>query len=70
MLFLIPFPFSGRVTDVTRKAHGVTQDRFTYGYSVIPREILSGRDIVATVQTEMGKIPQAPGPAIAARRDM
>lgn len=37
-------------------------DSFTYGYSVIPREIMSGRDIVATVQTEMGQIPQAPGP--------
>lgn len=31
---------------------------FTYGYSVIPKEILSGVDLVHTV----GKIPQAPGP--------
>lgn len=31
---------------------------FTYGYSVIPKEILTGVDLVHTV----GKIPQAPGP--------
>lgn len=31
---------------------------FTYGYSVIPREILTGVDLVHKV----GKIPQAPGP--------
>lgn len=31
---------------------------FTYGYSVIPQEILSGIDLVKTVN----KIPQAPGP--------
>lgn len=38
-------------------------DRFTYGYSVIPREITSGHDIVATVMTAQGAIPQAPGPS-------
>jgi len=32
--------------------------QFTYGYSVIPREILSGVDLVHKV----GQIPQAPGP--------
>ena len=36
---------------------------FTYGYSVIPAEILSGRDIASAVQTAGGAIPQAPGPA-------
>ena len=33
-------------------------DAFTYGYSVIPAEILSGRDFVGNI----GAIPQAPGP--------
>jgi membrane associated rhomboid family serine protease len=32
--------------------------QFTYGFSVIPREILSGVDLVHQV----GRIPQAPGP--------
>lgn len=38
-------------------------DQFTYGYSVIPREITTGRDIIATVSTELGRIPEAPGPS-------
>lgn len=38
-------------------------DAFTYGYSVIPAEILSGRDIVQNVATRGGTIPQAPGPS-------
>ena len=41
---------------------GGANDRFTYGFSVIPREILSGRDIVGNVQTAEGIIPQATGP--------
>ena len=36
---------------------------FTYGYSVVPAEILSGRDIVSSIATRGGIIPQAPGPA-------
>jgi membrane associated rhomboid family serine protease len=42
---------------------GGANDRFTYGFSVIPREILSGRDLVDVVRTEIGNIPQAPGPS-------
>ena len=41
---------------------GGANDRFTYGYSVIPREILSGRDLVEPVRTAIGVIPQQPGP--------
>ncbi|MBV9868140.1 MAG: rhomboid family intramembrane serine protease [Abitibacteriaceae bacterium] len=40
-------------------------DQFTYGYSVIPYEIISGRDIVTPIQTGFGShnvIPEAPGP--------
>ena len=37
-------------------------DAFTYGYSVVPAEILSGRDLVNTIATRGGQIPQAPGP--------
>lgn len=37
-------------------------DAFTYGYSVIPREIMTGHDIVNSVPTSGGVIPQAPGP--------
>ncbi len=47
-------------------------DRFTYGYSVVPAEITSGRDLTAnehvavtdnvTGQTQTVDIPQAPGP--------
>ncbi len=37
-------------------------DAFTYGYSVVPAEILSGRDLVGAYQTSGGAIPQAPGP--------
>src|SRR5438552_4173645 len=36
---------------------------FTYGYSVIPREITTGIDIVRNVQTPIGVIPEAPGPS-------
>ena len=38
---------------------------FTYSYSVVPYEILSGRDIVAPIYVRAlgGAIPQAPGPA-------
>ena len=38
-------------------------DAFTYGYSVVPAEILSGRDLVNPVQVGGGLIPQAPGPS-------
>ena len=38
-------------------------DAFTYGYSVVPAEILSGRDLVQTLQIGRSQIPQAPGPA-------
>ena len=38
-------------------------DAFTYGYSVVPAEILSGRDLVQNVGTRGGVIPQAPGPS-------
>ncbi len=38
-------------------------DAFTYGYSVIPAEILSGRELVNTLQIGNSQIPQAPGPA-------
>lgn len=38
------------------------RDAFTYGYSVIPAEILSGQDIVRGIQTRGGIIPQTPGP--------
>ena len=38
-------------------------DAFTYGYSVVPAEILSGRDLVQNVATRGGVIPQAPGPS-------
>ena len=38
-------------------------DAFTYGYSVIPAEILSGRDLVQTLQIGRNQIPQAPGPS-------
>lgn len=42
---------------------GGSNDHFTYGFSVIPREILTGRDIMSAVRTEIGVIPQAPGPS-------
>lgn len=38
-------------------------DAFTYGYSVIPVEILRGVDIVRPIVTRAGVIPQAPGPS-------
>lgn len=41
----------------------VPNEAFTYGYSVVPAEILSGRDLVRPVATGAGLIPQAPGPA-------
>ncbi len=37
-------------------------DTFTYGYSVIPAEILRNGDIVSPIATSGGAIPQAPGP--------
>src|SRR5258708_5402390 len=41
-------------------------DRFTYGYSMIPAEIVTGRDMVHPVVYSLGGhatvIPQAPGP--------
>ena len=37
-------------------------DAFTYGFSVIPREITSGQDLVKGIPTPYGVIPQAPGP--------
>jgi membrane associated rhomboid family serine protease len=41
---------------------GGMNDAFTYGYSVIPQEILRGKDYTMPVTTEIGRIPQAPGP--------
>ncbi|RYG61215.1 rhomboid family intramembrane serine protease, partial [bacterium] len=38
------------------------RDAFTYGYSVIPAEILSGRDLVGGVKAGNNIIPQTPGP--------
>jgi membrane associated rhomboid family serine protease len=42
-------------------------NQFTYGYSTIPAEIISGRDIVANQQVTIGGvqylIPEAPGPS-------
>ncbi len=40
----------------------LSSDRFTYGYSVIPYEIMRGGDLVNEVQTAQGRFPQAPGP--------
>lgn len=37
--------------------------QFTYGYAVIPREILHGVDLTHSVHTSAGNIPQAPGPS-------
>jgi membrane associated rhomboid family serine protease len=41
-------------------------DAFTYGYSTVPREITTGRDIVrpqaAVIDGERVEIPEAPGP--------
>ncbi len=37
-------------------------DAFTYGYAVIPAEILRGGDLVRPIATGAGVIPQAPGP--------
>ena len=37
-------------------------DAFTYGYSVIPAEILSGRDLTQAIAVGQSAIPQAPGP--------
>lgn len=37
-------------------------DAFTYAFSVVPREITTGVDIARPVATELGTIPQAPGP--------
>ncbi len=37
-------------------------DAFTYGYSVIPAEILSGRDFTEAIPIGRSQIPQAPGP--------
>lgn len=38
-------------------------DAFTYGYAVIPAEILQNGDLVRPVRTAAGLIPQAPGPS-------
>ncbi len=38
-------------------------DAFTYGYAVIPLEILRGGDLVRPVATSVGVVPQAPGPS-------
>jgi membrane associated rhomboid family serine protease len=40
-----------------------SSDAFTYGFSVVPREITSGRDLVGGIATQHGMIPQAPGPS-------
>ena len=37
-------------------------DAFTYGFSVIPKEITSGRDLTQTILVRGGEVPQAPGP--------
>ena len=37
-------------------------DAFTYGFSVIPQEIMRNTDIINSVQVQGGVIPQAPGP--------
>ena len=43
-----------------------TNEAFTYGYSVIPFELLNGRDLITTqqliIEGEAIPIPQAPGP--------
>jgi membrane associated rhomboid family serine protease len=36
---------------------------FTYGFAVIPAEILSGKDYVRGIQVGNGILPQAPGPS-------
>ena len=36
---------------------------FTYAYSVVPAEILSGRDLLRSIQVGSAVIPQAPGPS-------
>src|SRR5690606_17824879 len=40
---------------------------FTYGWSVVPRELVTGEDLVGTVPVQVGgetfPIPQAPGPS-------
>jgi membrane associated rhomboid family serine protease len=42
-------------------------DAFTYGYSAIPAEIISGRDLIGPVRVQTGSgsvlIPEAPGPS-------
>ena len=43
-------------------------DAFTYGYSAVPTEILTGRDLVGATRVDAGAggsvlIPQAPGPS-------
>ena len=38
-----------------------SNDGFTYGYSVVPREILAGRDLVGPAG-QFGPVPQFPGP--------
>ena len=38
-------------------------DRFTYGFAVIPAEILSGVDLIRNVSVPGGQIPQTPGPS-------
>ena len=44
-----------------------SDDAFTYGYSVIPHEIITGEDLTGPVTRELGgeqvTIPHAPGPA-------
>jgi membrane associated rhomboid family serine protease len=37
-------------------------DAFTYAYSVVPREITTGRDLTQPIQVGGGILPQAPGP--------
>jgi membrane associated rhomboid family serine protease len=39
-----------------------TRDAFTYGYAVIPAEILQGKDLVQGIATRGSVIPQTPGP--------
>ncbi|HEX9998791.1 MAG TPA: rhomboid family intramembrane serine protease [Abditibacterium sp.] len=41
----------------------IPSDRFTYGFAVIPAEILRGVDLTSNIQVRGGAIPQAPGPA-------
>lgn len=39
-----------------------TNAAFTYGYAVVPREIITGHDLAHPVSTGYGMLPQAPGP--------